>query len=73
MSDPSCQEFSASAIIKVDKDVHKARVLCGNYTGIAGPIVDPNTDVRYLDVALAQGRSFTYELDANMAAFVYSL
>jgi len=47
-------------------------VLCGNYAGIVGPIVDPNTDVRYLDVALAQGRSFTYELDANMAAFVYS-
>jgi redox-sensitive bicupin YhaK (pirin superfamily) len=34
-------------------------VLCGNYAGIAGQIVDPNTDVRYLDVALARLSSGT--------------
>lgn len=35
------------------------------------PINDPNTDEHYFDVALASGKSFDWQPDHDMQAFVY--
>ncbi|MDA0824293.1 MAG: pirin family protein [Proteobacteria bacterium] len=72
MSDPGYQEFSAAAIPTTDFDGGSVRVISGTYADIHGPIEDPNTDVRYLDVSLSAGKTFRYELPAGMTAFVYA-
>jgi len=72
MSDPGYQEFSAAVIPVIDDGNTSVRVISGSYGGVTGPIEDPNTDVRYLDVALAAGDAFSYELPADMTAFIYA-
>ena len=72
MSDPSYQEFSAAAIPVANEGDVKVRVLSGSYAGCTGPIDDPNTDVRYFDVALSSGAEFAYDLPAEMTAFIYA-
>ncbi len=72
MSDPGYQEFSATAI-PVAQDGHSTvRVISGSYNGLTGPINDPNTDVRYLDVVLPPEASFNYDLPEELAAFIYA-
>ena len=72
MSDPGYQEFSAAAIPVAAHNGTSVRVISGTYGDIAGPVKDPNTDVRYFDVALSDGAKFAYELSADMVAFVYA-
>jgi redox-sensitive bicupin YhaK (pirin superfamily) len=72
MSDPGYQEFSAGAIPLVETDGVQVRVISGSYAGVSGPIVDPNTDVRYFDVDVPAGGTFIYTLPAAMTAFVYA-
>jgi quercetin 2,3-dioxygenase len=72
MSDPGYQEFSAARIPTTAIDGANVRVISGTYTDITGPIEDPNTDVRYLDVTLSAGKTFCYELPTGMTAFVYA-
>lgn len=72
MSDPGYQEFSAAAIPVADQGDTKVRVISGSYGGCTGPIDDPNTDVRYLDVAVSSGTTFAYDLPTEMTAFIYA-
>lgn len=72
MSDPGYQEFSAAAIPVADLGDTTVRVISGAYGDCTGPIDDPNTDVRYLDVALFPGTEFSYELPTPMTAFIYA-
>lgn len=72
MSDPGYQEFSAATIPVATHDDASVRVICGHYGDLAGPIEDPNTDVRYLDVTLTPGGTFHYELPETMTAFIYA-
>jgi redox-sensitive bicupin YhaK (pirin superfamily) len=72
MSDPGYQEFSAAAIPVAEQGDTTVRVISGSYGGFTGPIDDPNTDIRYLDVALSPGAAFAYELPGEMAAFIYA-
>jgi len=71
MTDPNYQEFSAAAIPVVKQNGITVRVISGSYGNYKGPIEDPNTDVRYLDVALLPGTNFSYELPESMTAFIY--
>ncbi len=72
MSDPGYQEFSAASIPVAERDDTRVRVISGAYEDHTGPIDDPNTDVRYLDVTLSSGAEFTYELPTSMTAFIYA-
>ncbi len=71
MSDPAYQEFSSAAIPEVALDAGRVRVLAGEFNGTHGVIVDPSTDVLYLDVALSAHAAFSLPLDASRHAFVY--
>jgi redox-sensitive bicupin YhaK (pirin superfamily) len=71
MSDPEYQEFAAEAIPEVLSDGCRVRLLAGEYAGHHGVVRDPNTDVRYLDVALAGGKTFGVTLPSEHAAFAY--
>ena len=71
MSMPGYQEYSPSSFPIVEIDGGKVKVLCGNYGGTSGPIVDPFTSTEYLDVELEAAQSFTYEIDTQLNCFVY--
>ncbi|WP_455235351.1 pirin family protein, partial [Thiogranum longum] len=71
MTAPEYQEIRPQAIPEVDQDDSTVRVLAGNYNEARGPVTDPCTDFRFLDVALPAGGNFVYSLPANHTAFVY--
>jgi hypothetical protein len=71
MSDPVYQEFSPEAIPEVHEAGRRVRLLAGEYAGCRGVVDDPNTDVRYLDVALDAGVAFSLPLSVGQAAFLY--
>ena len=71
MSEPAYQEFGAEAIPRLQEHGLDMRVLMGEHAGLRGPILDPHTRVRYLDIRLAAGRDFTIDLDPRDNAFVY--
>ncbi len=71
MTAPEYQEIRPQAIPEVDRDGSTVRVLAGNYNEARGPVTDPYTDFRFLDVALPAGGNFVYSLPANHTAFVY--
>ena len=71
MSEPAYQEFGAEAIPRLQEHGLDMRVLMGEHAGLRGPILDPHTRMRYLDIRLAAGRDFTIDLDPRDNAFVY--
>lgn len=71
MSDPAYQEFSAPDIPLVELPGQQVRVLSGAYADSRGPVQDPHTGVRYLDVTLDAGESFRDQTEAGDAAFAY--
>jgi redox-sensitive bicupin YhaK (pirin superfamily) len=71
MSDPAYQEFAAEKIPAVDAQGVTVKVLCGEYRGARGPVVDPHTGVNYIDVGLAPGRSFAISPAAGMHTLMY--
>ena len=71
MSDPAYQEFSPPHIPLVQEDGVRVKLLMGEYAGQRGPIKDELTQVQYLDVHLEAGRTFTYALNPEHAAFIY--
>jgi redox-sensitive bicupin YhaK (pirin superfamily) len=71
MSDPVYQEFSPAAIPEVRGQGRRVRLLAGEYAGNRGVVDDPNTEARYLDVALEDGATFDLSLPDGQTAFVY--
>jgi len=71
MSDPAYQEFATGAIPEAVDEGARVRVLAGEYGGRHGVIHDPDTEVVYLDVALASGAKCRLPLPASHNAFVY--
>jgi redox-sensitive bicupin YhaK (pirin superfamily) len=47
-------------------------VIAGTVDGVTGPIVQPATDPVYLDIALAPGASWAFDLPAGHNAFAYA-
>lgn len=70
MADPAYQEYSPDAIPAATGDGTRVRVLCGEHDGVTGPIEDPETEVLYLDVAVAAGAVFSRRIGAGHTAFV---
>lgn len=71
MTAPVYQEFSADAFPVHAGAGIEVKVLSGEYAGLRGPIEDPHTQVRYLDVRLQPGQGFEHELPADLNAFVH--
>ena len=71
MSAPAYQEFSPEAIPQVNEDGVQVRVLLGQYKQTLGSIVDPITEVQYLDVSLQAGKHFQHPLPPHLHGFVY--
>jgi redox-sensitive bicupin YhaK (pirin superfamily) len=71
MSEPGYQEFAAAAFPVHEAGGERVRVLVGEYAGLRGPIVDPHTEVSYLDVTLATQAVFERAVDAAHHAFIY--
>ncbi len=71
MSRPGYQEFSPGAIPELPIEGGKVRLLAGEYGGLRGVIVDPATEVLYLDVALEAGRHFSADIPAGHVGFIY--
>jgi redox-sensitive bicupin YhaK (pirin superfamily) len=71
MSDPEYQEFAPEAIPEVVVDCSRIRLLAGEFGSRRGMVHDPNTEVRYLDVTLAGGKTFGATLPRDHAAFAY--
>ncbi len=75
MSQPAYQEFGPEAIPEVTDAGIRVRVLAGKYANseasTPGVIVDPHTDLRYLDVHLEPGAEFRQPLESELRGFIY--
>lgn len=72
MSNPAYQEFAPEAIPEVLADGTRVRVLAGQYSDQRGVIVDPHTELLYLDIRLQANQAFTTPLPASHRAFIYA-
>lgn len=72
MTEPKYQEFAPERIPQVmPADGVGVRVIAGQVGDVRGPIVQPATDPLYLDVELAPGRDWAYDLPDGHNAFAY--
>jgi redox-sensitive bicupin YhaK (pirin superfamily) len=71
MTKPRYMGIEAKDIPKHERDGVIISVISGEYEGLKGPTKDLFVDVRYLDVHLAEKKSFTYELPSHYTAFIY--
>lgn len=72
MTEPKYQEFAPDHIPQVaPAEGVTVKVIAGQVGEAHGPIVQPATDPLYLDVALAPGRAWSYELPDGHNAFAY--
>lgn len=71
MSDPGYQNIEPESIPVVAADGATVRVLSGSFGGQRGPITDPITDLRYLDIGIAPGQALEVPVEPDRAAFVY--
>ncbi len=73
MSDPAYQEIAPEAVPRIEDAGVTVGLLSGKHRGRRGPIEDPHTDLRYLDVGLEPDRRFEHALDPAASAFAYVL
>ncbi|MHB8346297.1 MAG: pirin family protein [Acidiferrobacterales bacterium] len=71
MSPPAYQEFPAACIPEFAADGVQTRVISGEYRSRRGPVVDPHTEVTYLDMALAPNAGFSHTLPDRLNTFLY--
>jgi redox-sensitive bicupin YhaK (pirin superfamily) len=71
MSTPDYRDIRAREIPLVAGVGAKVKVLAGEYAGQAGPVADPFTRLRYLDVDLAGDTGFTESLEPEGQVFLY--
>ena len=71
MTAPAYQEYSPEAIPVVKNNGEQVKVLLGEYAGVAGPIQDPVTQVKYYDVEINPGHVFSHHIANGLTAFIY--
>jgi redox-sensitive bicupin YhaK (pirin superfamily) len=72
MTAPRYQEIKALEIpVVTDDDGTQARVVCGTFWGVSGPVDGIATDPIYLDVSVPPGRKKTLPIDTRRHAFAY--
>ncbi|GAA5079915.1 pirin family protein [Lysobacter panacisoli] len=73
MSQPQYQEFAPERIPQLQpQDGVQVKLIAGRLGDVAGPIRQPATDPVYLDIELAPGTSWDYELPDGHNAFAYA-
>ncbi len=73
MTAPKYQEYAPDNIPQVrPAEGVTVKVIAGMVDGVAGPIAQPATEPVYLDIALAPGASWSFDLPAGHNAFAYA-
>jgi len=72
MTDPRYQDVKAADIpIATDDDGTQARVVCGRFWGITGPVDEVAIEPIYLDVSIPPGKRKTLPVETTRNAFAY--
>lgn len=71
MSDPEYQDVPAERIPVIEENGQRIKLIAGEHGDRRGPIVDRHTQIQYLDVALARGRTFHRTVSPDVIAFAY--
>lgn len=72
MTEPKYQEFAPERIVALQPAPGvQLKLIAGAIGDLRGPIVQPATDPVYIDVALAAGASWEYDLPEGHNVFVY--
>ena len=72
MMDPRYQDIKSSAIPEViTKNGVKIKVICGDISGVKGPVKDIIIDPEYLDVTIPENSIYIHNTHKDYTAFVY--
>jgi redox-sensitive bicupin YhaK (pirin superfamily) len=71
MTDPVYQEFSPAAIPVVETGGARVRVVSGRFEQANGPVEDPHTGVRFLDLEVFPDQLLSLPLDASGTGLIY--
>lgn len=72
MTEPRYQQVGGADIPEVtDDDGTRARVVCGSFWGVKGPIEGVAADPIYLDVSVPPGKRKTFQIETTRNAFAY--
>ena len=72
MTEPSYRGVTRNEIPLVStKEGAKVRIICGEVDGTIGPVQGIVTDPEYLDVELAQGKTWTHPVKENYTVIAY--
>jgi hypothetical protein len=72
MTEPRYQEVKAADIPEVtDDDGSRARIVCGSFWGMAGPVKGIAADPLYVDLSVPPGKRKTISVETTRNAFAY--
>jgi hypothetical protein len=71
MSAPRYQEVSADSIPAAERSGMKARVVAGEFDGVAGPVTEINAGPLYMDVRLEPGAELAIPMPEGRTALAY--
>lgn len=71
MDRPEYREYSEKMFPVLTFPEYTVKVLVGHFDGINAPIIDPVTEVTYLDVQLQPDKDFRYDLPNGNSNFIY--
>ncbi len=72
MMEPRYREVKKEQIptVVIDNDI-EVRVICGNFGGTKGPVLNIVVDPEYLDISMAEGTEFEHSIKRGYKAFAY--
>jgi hypothetical protein len=71
MSQPRYRGLEKKDIPETNKENCSVKIIAGEWNGVQGPAQHLHVDVRYFDIALAEGGVFFYSIPKHFTVFVY--
>lgn len=71
MTAPRYRGLEKKDIPETEKDGCLVKIIAGEWNGVAGPAQHLQVDVRYFDVEIQKGKTFTYNVLEHFTVFVY--
>ncbi len=72
MTPPKYRDIGASDVKTIDLEGKgTAKIICGSYNGIEGPLKGISVDPVFIDVDLKSNQEFTYKIDTDHNLFLY--